>query len=191
MKDREQIPKESTPQNVSALDDSAKDSLMRSYLEQFLQHVDKFQVSLKRRAKGNERMAVDDLAFLDEATLDEDVASPDPVIHPKSKELFGMIFLLFIVGLVFRPTGNDKSLPRPPLNAEYLLYFVLPRDDREVVIGDLLESYGRLLRRFSKRRADFWYYKEVVASMFPLAGRALLKIGALVWLGRVLRRLIS
>ena len=57
--------------------------------------------------------------------------------------------------------------------------------------GDLVEEYSRILERFNKRRADIWFYKQVVGSVFPLLRRALLRIGALVWLGRILRRFVS
>jgi len=80
---------------------------------------------------------------------------------------------------------------RPPFNAEYILYILLRREERDVVIGDLIEDYVRVLKRFNKRRADMWFYKQVGGSLFPLLRRALVRIGALVWLGRVLRRLIS
>lgn len=81
--------------------------------------------------------------------------------------------------------------PRPPFNAEYVLYFLLGSEERSVLIGDLIEDYGKVLERFNKRRADIWFYKQVVGSLLPLLRRALLRIGALVWLGQVLRRLIS
>jgi hypothetical protein len=84
-----------------------------------------------------------------------------------------------------------KTAPRPPINAEYLLYLFLRRDEREVVIGDLLEGYGKILTRFNRRRADIWFYKQVGGSLLPLLRRALLRIGALVWLARLLRRLVS
>jgi len=90
-------------------------------------------------------------------------------------------------------SGNETKVtsPRPPFNAEYLLYLLLRREDRNIVIGDLVEGYGHVLRRFDRRRADIWFYKQVGGSLFPLLRRALLRIGALVWLGRILRRLIS
>jgi hypothetical protein len=84
-----------------------------------------------------------------------------------------------------------ESSPRPPFNAEYLLYLLLRKEERDVVIGDLIECYGKIRGRFSKRRADIWFYKQVAGSLLPLLRRALLRIGALVWLGQVLRRLIS
>lgn len=86
---------------------------------------------------------------------------------------------------------NQVELPRPPFNAEYLLYLIFQKEERDILIGDLTEAYGRILRRFSKRRADIWFYKQVFGSVWPLFRRALFKIGALVWLGRILRRLIS
>lgn len=85
----------------------------------------------------------------------------------------------------------NSDPPRPPFNAEYLLYLFLDKPDRDVVIGDLVESYGRIIQRFGKRRADLWFYKQVAACLTPLIRRALLKLGAVIWLGRILRRLIS
>lgn len=84
-----------------------------------------------------------------------------------------------------------SSAPNPPRNVEYLLYLFLRNEDRDVVIGDLIETYGKVLKRFDKRRADFWFYKQVIGSLWPLLKRAAVKIGALVWLGHILRRLIS
>ena len=92
-------------------------------------------------------------------------------------------------GFVTTSSGSEEI--RPPFNGEYLLYLFLKREEREEVIGDLIESYGRVVRRFGLRRANIWFYKQVAGSLFPLARRALLRIGTLVWLGRFLRRLIS
>jgi hypothetical protein len=88
-------------------------------------------------------------------------------------------------------SGVKRYRSRPPFNAEYILYLFLQKEDRDVVIGDLTEEYGKILERFNKRRADVWYYKQVFGSLWPLLRRAVLRIGALVWLGRILRRLIS
>jgi len=89
--------------------------------------------------------------------------------------------------------SNRRANPiaRPPFNAEYVLHLLLRKEEREVVIGDLVECYGEILGRFGKRHADIWFYKQVTGSLLPLFRRALLRIGALVWLGRILRRLIS
>ena len=98
-----------------------------------------------------------------------------------------------------KPTVNNETseaqktqqIVRPPLNAEYVLYLLLSTDERDAVIGDLNEVYARIFQRFNKRRADIWYYKQIAGSLFPLIRRALLRIATLVWLGRILRRLIS
>jgi hypothetical protein len=89
------------------------------------------------------------------------------------------------------PRQRQQANYRPPFNAEYLLYLFLRRAERDIVIGDLLECYGQLAQRFDKRHADIWFYKQVIGSLYPLVRRAVLRLGALVWLGRVLRRLIS
>lgn len=83
------------------------------------------------------------------------------------------------------------KLLRPPLKAEYLLYFFLRKEERGAAIGDLLEEHAMIQQRFSKRYADVWFCKQVAASLWPLLRRAVIKIAGLVWLGRILRRLIS
>ena len=93
-------------------------------------------------------------------------------------------------------SGNSESTrvsvtARPPFNAEYVLYLLLRKEERDVVIGDLIEEYGRVLERFNKRRADIWFSKQVGGCLLPFLRRALIRIGALVWLGRILRRLVS
>ena len=85
----------------------------------------------------------------------------------------------------------NRSKTRPPFNAEYLLYLLLRKEEREFVIGDLIEGYDQVFQRFDKRHADIWFYKQVAGSIVPLLRLTLLRIGALVWLGRILRRLIS
>lgn len=115
--------------------------------------------------------------------------SPDPTA--KELRLFAFIGAVAIIDLLSRSSDLNKSDPRPPFNAEYILYLLLRKEDRCIVIGDLIEGYGQILHRFNKRRADIWFCKQVAGSLFPLLRRALLRVGALVWLGRVLRRLIS
>lgn len=96
--------------------------------------------------------------------------------------------------LLIRFRLKDKppaELLRPPFNAEYLLYFFLRKEERGAVIGDLLEEHAMIQERFSKRRADIWFCKQVATSLWPLFQRAVLEMAGLVWLGRMLRRLIS
>jgi hypothetical protein len=101
------------------------------------------------------------------------------------------VVLILAIGWLARSKSHVNSKSKPPLNAEYLLYIFLRREERDALIGDLVECYSLVFHRFGKRRADIWFYKQVAGSLFPLLRRALLRVGALVWLGRILRRLVS
>ena len=79
--------------------------------------------------------------------------------------------------------------PRPPALAEYVLHLVLGKEEREAVIGDLVQDYRHIRRRFGKRKADFWFHKQVIWSLWPFLRRAVVKSVALVWVGKLLRRL--
>jgi len=116
--------------------------------------------------------------------------SADPAAKA-SRDVFGLIATISIIALLTRSSGTTESDPRPPFNAEYLLYLLVGTADRDILIGDLIEGYSRILKRFNKRRADIWFYKQVIGSVFPLLRRVLFRIGAFVWLGRLLRRFIS
>jgi hypothetical protein len=71
----------------------------------------------------------------------------------------------------------------PPRRAEFLLYFVLPTEDRECIPGDLAEEYATIiLPKFGPRRAKVWYWKQVVCSMWPLIRPRLKGLAILVGL---------
>src|SRR5690348_16686499 len=58
------------------------------------------------------------------------------------------------VGNCLRQIALDNS--RPPFEAEYVLYLILGKEERAAVIGDLVEEYRLILRRFGRRRANIW-----------------------------------
>lgn len=128
------------------------------------------------------------------ATFRSAVSSTRPLLVSQADEEKASVYLklaLRLAGSYYSRLEVKQSAVRPPLNAEYVLYLFLRREEREAVIGDLVESYDRIVRRFNKRRGDIWFYKQVIGSVFPLARRTFLRIAGLVWLGRIFRRLIS
>jgi hypothetical protein len=68
-------------------------------------------------------------------------------------------------------TGSDRCsvAPQPPLNAQFLLDLFLSDDVCEAFLGDLQERYSKKLPRLGKQRADWWYRKQVLTSLWPLA----------------------
>lgn len=79
----------------------------------------------------------------------------------------------------------------PPINAEYVLHLFLRRDEREALIGDLIERYVEKCDRFGKRRADFWFYMEVGRSLWPLLKRVVGRVSGLMALCEWIRRHVS
>jgi hypothetical protein len=82
---------------------------------------------------------------------------------------------------------------RPPRLAEYLLYF-LPKAQRAPLMGDMEEVYGVLLKEQGKRRAQFWYWCQVLMAYKPLWSstivRRVAKWVAITGLGQFLGRII-
>lgn len=84
--------------------------------------------------------------------------------------------------IVPMPVPDDTAEQEPPAKAQSILCFLLRANDRDVVIGDLAERYGREVERRGKVRADFWYYKQVAWSV-PSFLRLL--VDKAVWLRRL------
>jgi len=78
--------------------------------------------------------------------------------------------------------------PKPPTNAEYLLHLFLRGDERDALIGDLIERYVGKHERFGERRAKVWFYSEVLRSLWPLLKRFLAKASGFIALGEWIRR---
>jgi transcriptional regulator with XRE-family HTH domain len=73
---------------------------------------------------------------------------------------------------------------RPPKFAEYLLYFFLTKSERINLIGDTEEEYSEVLKKFGRRKADVWFYKQVFDSLRPLIRRSIAKAGLVIWVVR-------
>jgi len=66
----------------------------------------------------------------------------------------------------YRLSLGKASVPRV---AEYLVFLVLPKKDRESVQGDLEEEYyTTILPKFGSGKAKLWYWKQVVWSIWPI-----------------------
>ena len=63
---------------------------------------------------------------------------------------------------------NMVAQLEPPKLGHYLLVIFLPRRDRISLPGDLTEEYKEYLAMFGKRKAEIWYWKQVVTSVAPI-----------------------
>lgn len=78
-----------------------------------------------------------------------------------------------VLNEIIRLRDQEKN----PLRwSEYLLYLVLPKEERETVPGDLLEEYRTvILPKFGVRLARLWFAKQVMSSIWPFLKRRVLK----------------
>jgi Bacterial sugar transferase len=73
---------------------------------------------------------------------------------------------------------RDRSMDQthPPKCAQRLLFWLLPLDRQEELIGDLDEKYRtKLLPDYGCREADLWYWWQTIRSIAPLLRRTLLR----------------
>ena len=85
---------------------------------------------------------------------------------------------------------GESSKPR---NAQYLLWLLMPRAQREAVIGDIAEQFAQVEQSQGLRRARAWYWCEVARSLWPIAmdcARRLVKWGVFGAAAEWLRRFI-
>ena len=84
-------------------------------------------------------------------------------------------------------SAEARKADAPPLAAERLLYFILPKSQREALPGDLAEEYSnKYVPKFGRRYADAWYWKEVTIAVTAAVGRQIGKFLSLAWLVRAL-----
>jgi hypothetical protein len=79
------------------------------------------------------------------------------------------------------PFKKSKRI-RPPVFAEYLLHLFLSKQDRDPFLGDMEQEFREIYQKFHARKANFWYYKQVLLSLWPLlcaARKNAMKIGLL------------
>ena len=71
-----------------------------------------------------------------------------------------------------------------PQRAQEILYFILPKKDRDSLLGDLREEYiTKIIPTMGPRKAHAWYWKQVIWSIAPvLRGQvySLLRISIIV-----------
>lgn len=91
----------------------------------------------------------------------------------------------------FKGISEKAVNSEPPKSAEFLAYLFLPKSDREVLLGDLTEEYRSVVAKFGQRRAQFYFYKQVVWSIWPLARKAFIKWGLFGWVMELIRRISS
>ena len=76
---------------------------------------------------------------------------------------------------------ETKRLNRnPPVSGEYLLYLFLSKKDSEAVAGDLEERWRKIKKKFGVRRANFWYWTQVVRSLWPFGVAAAKRVSGLL-----------
>ena len=67
----------------------------------------------------------------------------------------------------------ETELPRNrrlshPTSAEFLFYLFMTPQDCDALVGDLEERYKLVHKNFGRRRANFWYWTQMVISLGPI-----------------------
>ena len=73
------------------------------------------------------------------------------------------------------PATEPKSV-LPPVNAEFLFYLFLDSKLCDALVGDLEERYQLIHEKFGARRANLWYWVQVMTSVGPIAWAATKKL---------------
>lgn len=90
----------------------------------------------------------------------------------------------------YRAIGEEAA-EQPPKAAEYLARLLLPKANREALLGDLVEEYPGVVARFGVRRAKFDFWVHVLFSIFLLFRNAVVKWGLVGWVVELIRRMSS
>jgi hypothetical protein len=74
--------------------------------------------------------------------------------------------------------NGSARVYRPPRNLELLLHLFVPQADCDPLIGDLEERYRKLAKRLGIGRANTWYTKQVLTSIWPLLRAGVRRVGS-------------
>jgi hypothetical protein len=86
-----------------------------------------------------------------------------------------------------RDKAQPKRLNTPPKSAKFLLLLV-PKRNRENLIGDLEEEFNTLLvPQYGLRLARLWYCWHVLLTLAPVAWENLKRVAGLTALWKLLR----
>ena len=110
-----------------------------------------------------------------------------------------IIFFATLVGWIFNTVCTSFSLVfcfkffkaelEGLLPAEFVMRLLLPRENREAIIGDLTEEAEGICERFGPKHAQIFWWCEVAKSVGPLLWRSvqrLLTLGVFDWIRRAL-----
>lgn len=104
----------------------------------------------------------------------EDAIDPHLVLDPK------LAFALFLCGMLALNISKRVLFERHrsgvPRNAEFLFYLFLDPKNCDALVGDLVERYKLIHKKFGRRRANFWYWWQTAISLGPIVS---------AWLKRV------
>lgn len=71
---------------------------------------------------------------------------------------------------------DDKVSIEPPQLAKFIIYLVIPRNNREAILGDLEEDFHDVYRKFGLAKAKIQYCVQVMISIWPFVGELVKKL---------------
>jgi hypothetical protein len=71
---------------------------------------------------------------------------------------------------------HRSATSQPPLNAELLFHIFMTPQNCDAILGDLKERYKLIHKTFGRRRANYWYWTQVVVSLRPIAWACVKKV---------------
>lgn len=84
-------------------------------------------------------------------------------------------------------TQQPSIMASPPQSAKFILYLLIPKINRDGMLGDLEEEYWDVYKEFGVGKARFFYWWQVFKSVWPLVSASVVKLIKLVLSGIVAR----
>lgn len=88
--------------------------------------------------------------------------------------VFHSISLPFLWKRKLKQDGNASITP--PQLAKFIIYLLIPKNNREAILGDLEEDFHKAHREFGLSKAKFLYCAQVLRSIWPIIGGAVSKL---------------
>lgn len=132
------------------------------------------------------RLRHDDIRTVEHLTPAKPVFNYDNLVVIHGERGTGKTHLVMMLG---KPQPTKTLRKSHPLNGEFLLYLLLSKNDSKATANDLEERWGKIKKKFGVRRANFWYWTQVIRSLWPFGVAAAKRVSGLVALIEAWRRL--
>ena len=120
-----------------------------------------------------------DILYFPEGLINRAARSKEFVLYLALANIFAInVFVRWLKSSnrIYLKNTTSRISNKPPQLAKYLVYLLVPRKNREAILGDLSEDFQEVRKKFGLRKAKFHYWFQVIRSIPSFIGASVIKL---------------